>query len=389
MPKPTSYFQGSDDYKEAQSTQAVCYFGSSKFPPILEYRKDVEKNKTTSAYYGRILYPEARGGKWSYEVNQAFWAGLIDCGRPLLLVTDINHYNKPTYTVNEILWLNDNGYIFLPDPTTSCTWAIPPESSKSEREIKDYNNGDGTDSSYSAILFILKSLKTKLENQRAKLSNVSLTLLNFGIRKKDAEICRAALKGFLTLPKSSSTNYIIYCYIGKAYLELNEVDNAQKAYLQAFNFSRTYREKSVDILDIISIGLMNTCRYDEALQSIISASSLRPNNGRYKYMLGNTYWALEDIDNAKKAYLEAFSLLNRPPESVLHKLGQALLLTESYREALSCFEQAYQLAPHNSEYSKQIIKIQLELKKKEKVVTAATESDNFDGNDSNKKFNNR
>ena len=534
MTQPTSAFQDFIDYKEAKSTPTVCYFGSSSYLPLSDYKKDVLTYKSTSKYYNRILCPEARGEVWSYEINQAFWAGLIDCGRPLLLVTDINHYCGPKNTVNEILWLKDNGYIFLPHPTNFTTWVIPPQNFNLKREIKNYYHaGKCTDSSASEIKQILSKLKKDLTNSRKDLLSVSQSLLKFGIQLNNKEICQAALEGFLSQQKISSKNYIIYCHtgdtywalgdkvnakkqylkafhfsksntkkstkvlediskglmrtasfahaieclnlifelepnnvstkylLGNAYLESGNKDNAKSAYQEAFNLSKTsyspsvkllenlsvglinttsfdyaleclnlifklepnnifakyllgntywelgdkdkaknaYQEAfslsktshppSVKLLDCINIGLMKTASHTESCECLILISSLEPNNDLFKFLLGNTYFALGDKVNAKKAYLDAFKLSNIMTEKNLKKiesLGNALFKVKIYREALTCFELAIQLAPNNSKYLEIKSEIILELSKEEKVAKAATENNDSENNEGNHKL---
>lgn len=53
---------------------------------------------------------------WTYEKNMAFWKGVIETKRPLVLCSPYNQYgnDKSKTTIHELLWLNDNGYIFEP-----------------------------------------------------------------------------------------------------------------------------------------------------------------------------------------------------------------------------------------------------------------------------------
>ena len=53
--------------------------------------------------------------EWSYEKNQAFWAGAIEKRRPLVLCSPYHMYHEASNTtIHEMLWLHDNGYTFEP-----------------------------------------------------------------------------------------------------------------------------------------------------------------------------------------------------------------------------------------------------------------------------------
>lgn len=138
------------DYQDALSKpDKVAYFGTINKLFDVKYlettiyskREDIFKNKEESIYYGKILAPEMREGKdYSYEANQAFWAGLIEKQRPLLLLSPITNHGRPGTTSDEMLWLHDNGYQFYSDLSDSDkTWVLPPEKKEDEIIIHDYN----------------------------------------------------------------------------------------------------------------------------------------------------------------------------------------------------------------------------------------------------------
>lgn len=53
--------------------------------------------------------------EWSYEKNMAFWAGVIEKRRPLVLCSPYHMYHQASNTtIHEMLWLHDNGYTFEP-----------------------------------------------------------------------------------------------------------------------------------------------------------------------------------------------------------------------------------------------------------------------------------
>ena len=178
MPQLTSAFSSHTDYIEAKNGSGYVYFGTKKQKPrkgisynesLKPFYDDIDKHGENSEYIGRVLYPERRGEKWTYEKNKAFWAGIIDSERSLVLVTDIMHYNYPTGTVDELLWLEDNGYRFYPNPDNHLqTIAIPhvPPS----KEINDYFCGNGSEGNKNEMLDRLRNIKDHVLALRLQLS---------------------------------------------------------------------------------------------------------------------------------------------------------------------------------------------------------------------------
>ena len=98
--------------------------------------------------------------------------GIIDTRRPLILVTDINRYgNRVTGTIDEILWLTDNGYTFRPNPhDISQTLAIPPRQTVQQPQITNYfNGGHGSESNERVMLRRFRAIKATVLAQRRQI----------------------------------------------------------------------------------------------------------------------------------------------------------------------------------------------------------------------------
>lgn len=147
--KNTTDFQQEKDYQEARQTEGMAYFGSPA--ELVSLREDLALNQRGSEFYGCIFYPEWRNEYHPdtvYEQNKAFWAGLIDARRPLTLLTDISKFRGLGNTVDEMFWLQDNGYTFSPDPNHPIqTVVTPPEEEipPTETFIEDYQKGSWPD----------------------------------------------------------------------------------------------------------------------------------------------------------------------------------------------------------------------------------------------------
>lgn len=151
----TRDFKAMQDYIEASQGQGEAFIGSFKTAPFPGYHADVKTRGPASPYFGQVFCPERLGRTdidpvqevpaWSYEKNQAFIAGVIDANRPVRLIADISFYQKKiTGTVDEIVWLADNGYTFIPDPNNPLdTLILPPDPPRApeQRIINYYENG--------------------------------------------------------------------------------------------------------------------------------------------------------------------------------------------------------------------------------------------------------
>lgn len=133
----------------------------------------------------RYLEREDLEETWDYEKNKAFWAGAMDKNRQFILLTDFDSYpgydkktgnrNKITGTMDEILWLQDNGYNFYPNPANPIqTLCDPPEHPRIERIIKNYRNGyDNGEDCTIQMLDRIKDIKDDILKSR-NMHNVSL-----------------------------------------------------------------------------------------------------------------------------------------------------------------------------------------------------------------------
>jgi len=120
-----------EDYNEGKMWEKGSVFiGTTE--ALGRHRNDVDIHHKESAYYGRILRPEAREqGEWTYEANQAFFLGVIESRREVTLLSDLadDPYEQLCwgYTCDELFWLQDNRYTFAPNPANPLqTIATPP-----------------------------------------------------------------------------------------------------------------------------------------------------------------------------------------------------------------------------------------------------------------------
>jgi hypothetical protein len=144
MRKFTSQFQQNQYYIEAFNSEGVVFFGRKE--NLQEYRNDLTTNGINSIYYRCIFYPEGINPdyEYDYEDNKAFWAGIMDSKRSLILETDINAEKlRFGWVCDEILWLYDNNYRFISRPTQNNPTQIlvvPPDNYQQQPFVDDYRN---------------------------------------------------------------------------------------------------------------------------------------------------------------------------------------------------------------------------------------------------------
>lgn len=145
------YLRQLTDYHEGRmATESnIIYLGSihksnRKTKQHLREEQTLEYYKARfEQYKGCVLYPEYRRETWNYQINQAFMLGGIEAGKTFILITPKSEYARDyiTGTIDELLWLKDNGYEFTDgmNDTLICT---PPRTPISEPIIKNYFGGN-------------------------------------------------------------------------------------------------------------------------------------------------------------------------------------------------------------------------------------------------------
>ena len=133
-----------DALRGGQSDLIPIFFGCR--PKFTDLQDILPRNESTSKSDPILIL--SAGDRWNYKKNQAFWAGIIDQNRPLILVSDIQDSESGSqiivgYTGDEMMWLSDNKYTFEPYPDyPEFTIAIPPKepNPKHLRRVWDYTN---------------------------------------------------------------------------------------------------------------------------------------------------------------------------------------------------------------------------------------------------------
>ncbi|MCS5711521.1 hypothetical protein [Candidatus Berkiella aquae] len=137
-----------EDYKEGAhvTDDSIAYLGSTsnkrKTKTHLRDEQVIQYYRERPEFYGKVLNPEGRNDNWTYEKNQAFMLGAIEAKKTFILITPRSEYDHSyvTTTIDELLWLKDNGYTFSKgkEDTLICT---PSSAEATNPIIRNYYNG--------------------------------------------------------------------------------------------------------------------------------------------------------------------------------------------------------------------------------------------------------
>lgn len=147
-------FLTAEQIENLRALPDYCESFTAKGYIILGREKDTRPYRRSDRYIGRVLNPERRGEQWTFEKNAAFWLGAIESNKDFLIVTDLDKIAERAKfgrarvelgvggCVPELLWLEDNGYVFAPDSESrSLSYAISPLTVQRVNFTLDYNHG--------------------------------------------------------------------------------------------------------------------------------------------------------------------------------------------------------------------------------------------------------
>jgi hypothetical protein len=181
-------------------------FGMSEKIKIICLYSKYPENK------GRIMHPEDAGEVWALDKNMAFWTGGIEAGKKFLLVSPIQEIKeKAEFAVNapngvvkklsvvlsELMWLEDNGYVFTAhEVNKKFLWAIPPSERVTDARITEYPTA--SNDTYARPLLervraICRKMNEKQREQTVRHAQLSFTYFAPTIKKTDADGATASV----------------------------------------------------------------------------------------------------------------------------------------------------------------------------------------------------
>ena len=142
-----------------------------------------------------------------------------------------------------------------------------------------------------------------------------------------------------------ATDWGDYYRLGVSYYNLNRYDEALQALLKALSI------KPSDSLTTGYLGkiylkqgasALSSKQYSQALDLLAKAGTYTPNDGYVHYNTGEAYLFLNKYSEAEKAYTQALSLLSNNAD-VLQRLGLVYERQKKWDQALNAYQKAYEL----------------------------------------------
>jgi tetratricopeptide (TPR) repeat protein len=186
------------------------------------------------------------------------------------------------------------------------------------------------------------SLFSAMLTQSNGLENLANAALQRGIDAYTNQDYEAAVKEFKQasgLGRSSSYGADAAQYLGMAYLQLDDTENAIKAYQSALQVD-PYRD---DIRIKLGNLYFSQEKYDDARTQYAEAVRLNPSTVN-RYSLGQAYIELGRYSDAETQYNEIQRLAPREPGGYLG-MGQVYSRQGKHEEAIRQFQQAIDLDP--------------------------------------------
>lgn len=134
--------------------------------------------------------------------------------------------------------------------------------------------------------------------------------------------------------------------------------------------------------------LYESKKYKEALETYLNAQIDYPKNEALKNNIGNTYYRLNDYENALQSYTDLLGSLNKKvQEKAYYNAGNTLFKLQRFQEALDYYKRALELNPQDEEarYNFELTKKALEEMKKQNKEDQKNDQKNQDEQNKNEK----
>lgn len=173
--------------------------------------------------------------------------------------------------------------------------------------------------------------------QSAQLESLANTALSRGIDRFMKQDYESAIKEFrrsIGLSPSSSYSADASRYMANAYLQLNDPENAIKAYQTAIRLHPEREDAYIGLGNLY----FSQARYQEAASQYQEAVRINPDSNNY-FSLGQAYLNTGELDKAETQFNKVRSLEPEKPNG-LYGLGLVLSKKGRYEDAIRQFEKA-------------------------------------------------
>lgn len=147
-----------------------------------------------------------------------------------------------------------------------------------------------------------------------------------------------AIKTLRPLLKRSATSWLVYHYLGVAYLQKNDNAKAQGYLLKALNLGADQPET----FHLMAVVLYNLGQFDDSIDFSKKATSLKQDFLEAWIQLGACYRAKADLENAIKAYTEA-NQIDPQNAGIAYRIGSIYLDQGDLKKARELYEITVQM----------------------------------------------
>ena len=208
---------------------------------------------------------------------------------------------------------------------------------------------------------------------------------NLGIAYLNDAQYKEAISEFQAVIKLDADFIEAHCGLSRAYLELNELANAEKTALAALSLNSNYPD-ALSQIDAIKnfhydngITLLNEKRYHDAVSTFQKVETLDPDYKDIHFNLGRAHLGLKEYDNAISSLQNALTS-DSISDDVHYFLGCAYVEQRQFDTAIQHLEQAIKSDPNNIDAHYNLARAYRELGNLEAATNAASETLRLDPN---------
>ncbi len=218
-----------------------------------------------------------------------------------------------------------------------------------------------------------------------KMDTIKEARYNLGIAYLDDAQYKEAISEFDAIIKMDSEFIDAHCGLCRAYLGLNELDNAEDTAKTAIALNSDYAP-AISLIDEITNGHynngitnLNNQRYYDAVTTFQKVTSLKSDYKEVNYYLGRTYIELKQFDNAI-SFLQSALDSGKAMNDVHYHLGRVYVEQREFDKAIHHLEQSIQYDPNLKEAHYNLAHAYRETGNLEAATNAANETLRLDSN---------
>ncbi len=208
---------------------------------------------------------------------------------------------------------------------------------------------------------------------------------NLGIAYLNDAQYREAISELEAVIKLDADSIDAHCTLSRAYLELNDLENAEKSAVAALSLNSNY-PNAISQIDAIKnayfdkgITFLNDERFKEAVKFLRKVETLDPNYNDIHYHLGRSFIGLKEYENAISS-LQSVLTSESVSDDIHFHLGSAYVEQRQFDKAIQHLEKAILSDPNLIEAQYNLARAYRETGNLEAATNAVSETLRLDPN---------